>query len=146
MCRFLLASFPADADLKELTESIPERLRESLLRGGLCDSWPDHTHFEFRRVESKLALPYEDEQLVTCTQVHCDCWSTLATEQPNRKEVTRWRTIFDSIHNVVPRFGFVIHFGDPSDEFALAGPEPLPMSEADPLHRMREDTYYDVTP
>lgn len=145
MCRFVLASFPVDTDLVALAATIPAELRRSLLRGGLKDSWPDHTHFAFDPVSSKLELPFADELLVTCTRVHCDCWSTLTTGTPNRKELSRWRSIFDALHVAVPRFGLIVHFGDPSDVFRLAGPTRLPMSESAPLHRIQLDTYYDVT-
>ena len=146
VCRFVLASLPADTDLAALASSIPERVRQLLLRGGLNDSWPDHTHFAFDPVNTSLSLPFADEQLVRCTRVHCDCWSTLTTDSPNRKELARWRTIFDSIHNIILRFGLIVHFGDPTDVFDLAGPTLLPMSEAAPLHRLQLDTYYDVIP
>lgn len=145
MCQNILATFPSHLDLNLLTEAIPPRVRRSLLRGGMKESWPQPIHFGFSKVESNVQLPYPDETLVTCTRVSCDCWSTLTSLEPNRKELRRWMRIFEALHTMVPRFGFMIHFGNPSDDFEVRGPVPLSIRGAAPLHHFEFDTYYDLT-
>ncbi|MEZ6064103.1 MAG: hypothetical protein R3C19_27470, partial [Planctomycetaceae bacterium] len=135
-------------DYAALESAIPAELKLRLLRGALQDETVASDRFgftPFRNSPLERQLPSNDE-LALMTRLHCDCWTSLASGKPSRKELRRWRTIFRAMLQRIDRFGLLIHFGTYSDDFCLAGPEVRCVSHYDCLDGLLRDTLYQMTP
>lgn len=134
-------------DLTTLESAIPDELKRKLLRGAFKEDTIAADRFgftPFSNASIKEQLPCDDD-LVFMTRLHCDCWSTLASANANRRELQRWRSIFREMLTQVDRFGLLIHFGVESERFLVAGPESRSIRERDCLLGLNRDTLYEIT-
>jgi hypothetical protein len=83
-------------------------------------------------------------------RLQCDCWSqlgrrTAAEKAP--KEIRRWLTIIRLLvqDELTERIGLLMHFGNPTDSFALRGPVVYELTEVSPTHltNWEWDTLYE---
>jgi hypothetical protein len=98
------------------------------------------TPFSNSPIEDQLPC---NDKLTLMSRLHCDCWSTLASPNPSRKELRRWQNIFREMLCQVDRFGLIIHFGDPSDNFVVA--EIRSVLAPDCLFGLSRDKLYEIT-
>jgi hypothetical protein len=145
MCKWIIATLPSDTNIAALERAVPDDLKLKLLRGGLQEKNVSSQSFgftPFSNLHLQSQMPCND-QLVLTTRLHCDCWTTLATASPSRNEVQRWRHILRRMLEHIDRFGLIIHFGDPNDQFILAGPEYRSLEQGNCLHGLLLDTMYE---
>lgn len=143
----MIATLPQQTDFVALESAIPNELKLKLLRGGLQDDDVTPGRFGFTpfcNPEIEVQLPCDD-RLTLMTRLHCDCWTTLASVRQSRKELQRWQNIFREMLRQIDRFGLLIHFGDPSDNFVLAGPEIRSVRDRDCLYGLYHDKLYEIT-
>ena len=143
----VIATLPQHTDCSDLESAIPSDLKLKLLRGALQGEAVTSDRFGFTQLcnpSVEEQLPCND-QLVLMTRLHCDCWSTLASANSSRRELQRWRNIFREMLYRIERFGLLIHFGDSSDRFLVAGPEFRSMRDRECLDGLRRDTLYKIT-
>ena len=143
----MIATLPQHTDCAALESAIPQELKLKLLRGALGAESVASDRFGFTpfcNLSIEEQLPCKDE-LALMTRLHCDCWSTLASAKTSPKESRWWRNIFREMLCRIDRFGLLIHFGDPSDDFLLAGPELRSVRDRDCLFGLRRDTLYEIT-